>query len=425
MDLKKHFPNEVRLSRATAWLFRASTSRAALRVYSVVLLLLLSSLLMPRFRSAHRARKFQAVLAGLAHVKVDQTTEAELVKLVPYIDRTYSETERHGSVVTWYGVQFSNEFDWPSSWVNEQIWRIAPFDERRAQITGEKLGTWFLSMNAGVKLRDGKVAKVGYSVSTFGGWPRAIGHTLDVESTHGHWRQLHFGYNVSSFADQNLRFQVQSEDANNQGLFKGNVMRVDWTPGAPPEMASHLYRVNLSCVWSLQGCVNARDIAPLLWQDEEKIKAETRARLSSREPCPDFILSDRVRYLPDLDVLLLEVVDSRTAEGGSAGPGSKNSNTEYKLIEVIRGRKRDADQIGGRYWNDALTQSQESMGKGQLPTGSPNPLHLLPGERVLFFTNHLFESCQVVPATPSALATVRTTPGAPRLPEDQILEGLQ
>ena len=44
---------------------------------------------------------------------------------------------------------------------------------------------------------------------------------------------------------------------------------------------------------------------------------------------------------------------------------------------------------------------------------------------MLFFTNLTFESCQVVPATPSALNVVRTTLPAPKFHEDRIPEGLQ
>jgi hypothetical protein len=61
---------------------------------------------------------------------------------------------------------------------------------------------------------------------------------------------------------------------------------------------------------------------------------------------------------------------------------------------------------------------------GTLALGNPvSPFHHT-GDRVLFFTNLIFESCQVVPATPSALSVVRTTVPVPKRDEDEIPEGL-
>jgi hypothetical protein len=200
-------------------------------------------------------------------------------------------------------------------------------------------------------------------------------------------------------------------------------MRVKWAFDAPPELVAHIYRINLSCVWNLRGCLSARDMAPLLRQDEERIMAATHARLISREPCPDRILAGRVRYLPDVDILLLQVVDSQQENVNTEGELSHDFYTDYKLIEVIRGPKNYPNRLRLRYRPTALSPS-EGAEMGTIALGNPvSPLHHS-GDRVLFFTNLIFESCQVVPATPSALAAVRTTTGAPKLDEDQIPEGI-
>src|SRR5579872_1878944 len=104
MNVARYFPT-------VAWLFRVMTGRVARRVYLAVFLLLLCVPTVLRFRNAYRAWKFQEVLAGLARVKVDQTTEAELATIVPHLTRRPSYKRSNGDIETWYAVEFSNEFD--------------------------------------------------------------------------------------------------------------------------------------------------------------------------------------------------------------------------------------------------------------------------------------------------------------------------
>ena len=55
-----------------------------------LLLIILSGVI--RVRSYRITRKFQAVLAGLAQVTVDSTTEEQLVRTVPYLVRDAKES---------------------------------------------------------------------------------------------------------------------------------------------------------------------------------------------------------------------------------------------------------------------------------------------------------------------------------------------
>jgi len=416
MSFQKYFPS-------VAWLFRTFTGRMARRVYFGILLLLLCTPLVPRLRNMYRARKFQAVLAGLGRVKVDQTTEAELVKLVPYLKRGYSGKGPDGSVETWYGVEFTNEFDWSLRW--PFLFRLdSAEDYNRMRKAARLLGISFLSFGAGVKVRDGKVSRVSYAINNNGGWPRTICNIISAESVHGPWLPYRTGFGVSSVDDESPQFRVSSGRSWDAEGPDENSMQVKWTFDAPPELISHLYRIDLSCAWSLHGCLSAREMAPLLWQDETKIMAATYARLISREPCPDRILAGRVRYLPDVDILLLEVADSQQEDVNTEGEASQEFNTDYKLIEVIRGRTDYPTKLRLRHRQTALSPSE---GTGMGPFGLANPLSPIHkvGGRVLFFTNLTFESCQLVPATPSALSVVRTTAPAPKFDEDQIPVGLQ
>jgi hypothetical protein len=101
---------------------------------------------------------------------------------------------------------------------------------------------------------------------------------------------------------------------------------------------SHVFHVHLRCFWSLFGCRHARQIAPLLWQDKNSIEAATLARLNSNDPCPDRILAGRVKYLLDMGVVLLESNGFKTESVNEEGLRVDENWTNYKLIEVLRGR---------------------------------------------------------------------------------------
>jgi hypothetical protein len=317
-------------------------------------------------------------------------------------------------------VEFTNEFDWSTRWTYS-FGSDHPEYYHQMRQAARLLGTSFLSFGARVIVRDGKVSMVGYAVNNWGGWPRVLGDLVAAQSFHIPDRR---GYPVSSIDDESPQFRVRS-GMSFAAISPDEIsMQVKWTPEAPPELVSHLYRIDLSCAWSLHGCLSARDVAPSLWQDEEKIKAATRARLISRERCPDRILAGRVRYLPAVDILLLEVVDSQLENVNEAGQQSQEFNTDYKLIEVVRGRTNYPNKLSLRYRQDTLSPLEGIGAVSFVLTNPFSPYNKL-GDRVLFFTNLIFESCQIVPATPTALSVVRTTVAAPKLDEDQIPEAVR
>ena len=296
---------------------RSITGRFARRLYAVLLLSLILLSAGARIRSALMARRIHAVLAGLEQVRIDQTNEAELLKTVPYLIRNESEWHIGTSVARSYRVVISNEDDlkWlgrtpgfrlfaSSAW---GVWSLTAFD---------KLGYWFgyryLSFAAGVVVLDGKVSSVWYGIAPQSVFPRAVGNILSVKSVHGFWEPYNMPIRVSSLDDESPQYRVRGDERS---------LSVIYTYDAPRGLTSNAFQVDLSCFWGLRGCLSAREMAPLLWQDKDAIEAATVSRLKSRTPCPDRVLAGRVRYLPDLNVELLEVANWRrenvNEEGGS------------------------------------------------------------------------------------------------------------
>jgi hypothetical protein len=310
-----------------------------------------------------------------------------------------------------YSISMSNKPSWMRletvAWRISNV-RITKDDHQRSWVF--TLADWFgyryIGFAAGVVLLDGRVSSVRYEISDRLVFPEPAGNIVSVQSIHSRWAPYESGFEVSDAYDENPQFYVHGGDQALAVLFASE---------APPALMSHAFQVHLTCFWSLFGCRHAGQIAPLLWQDKNWTEVATQTRLNGNDRCPDRILAGRVKYLPDMDVVLLE------STGFKAGSGNKQDRVDknlanYKLIEVLRGRSskdlefRKSHSISGDYLR-SLPDTGLELAK--------------PGERMLVFSNLYFDSCRVVQAKPSTLLAVRNAARAPRRAEDELVQGRQ
>jgi hypothetical protein len=362
---------------------RALTCRWARRIYVSILLLLLCVTTAARLRSYFMARKIQAVLKGLGEIRLDQTTEEQMTKTVPYLIQ--KDWKVGGMPHRGFYVKISNEGEW--------------------------LGYRFMSFNASLLVQDGKVSQVEYGLANQ--WVRPqyagyAGYIVSARSVHGFWLSRQMGPRVTSVDDDSPQYRPRS---------LGKDLNVIYTSDASPELTKRVFHLNLSCFWSLRGCNDAREIAPGLWHDAQAIQEATYQQLIS-DRCPDSIVEGRMRYLPDISVLLLEVTGSRRVEVNEEGGRAEDWFTDYKLKEVIRG------QSFGSWKNVRLRRTIPSPMDPTREIANQIWPPTKIGTQVLFFGNLYFDSCRFIPATPSALDLVRKTPAPLKRPEDQILTGL-
>jgi hypothetical protein len=383
---------------------RAFTGRWARRIFIVILFLLLLVTAAGRLRSYIMARRIEAVLRGFAEIKLDQTTEEHLTKTVPYLAQK-DWTDRSGVLHHWFVLHISNESD---LWVS---WLI----DLRVEWLGyvaDWLGYRFISFDANVLVQGGKVTHVEYGLANQWVRPQRAGYTgymVSASSVHGFWidRRVHFL--VSSQDDESPQYRPRG---NAGALF------ATYTADAPSSLTRHLFELNLQCFWGVRGCVDAREIAPALWQDIHSIQHDTYQQLISGR-CPDSIVEGRMRYLPDITVSLLEVTGSRRIEVSEEGDRAEDWFTDYKLKEAIRGEGTGPwKNIRFRQTISALDDPTQIMANQTWPETKIGTL-------VLFFETPEFHSCRFIPATPSALEIVRKTPIPPKRPEDEIPWGLQ
>jgi len=261
-------------------------------------------------------------------------------------------------------------------------------------------------------ISDRKVSQVDYGLANEWVWPQYagyMGYIVSARSVHGFWLPHQHGFEVTSVEDYSPQYRPSGDDKE---------LTVIYTNDAPQSLTAHAFHLNLSCFWSFRGCEDARKIAPEVWHDTQAIKSATYQQLIS-EKCPDAIIEGRMRYLPDVTVLLLEVTGSRRVEVNEEGGRAWDWFTDYKLKEVIRGQDFEASWKNVRFREtipSPIDPTREIANQIWPPTKI--------GNQVLFFGGLGFDSCRFIPATPSALNIVRNTPAPSKRAEDQIPRGL-
>jgi hypothetical protein len=389
------------------WVARRLTERRARRIYVTVFALLLLITIAARLRSYFMARRIEAVVHGLGQICLDQTTEEQMVKMVPYVVK--KDWDAGGVSHRGYYVHISNESD-----RLPQVIGVALTPIRAGELI-EQIANWwgyrFIDFDAGVLVQDGRVSQVEYGLANQ--WERPqyagyVGYLVSARSVHGFWLPRQRGFEVSSVDDHSPQYHPRRW---------GNTLSAIYTSDAPSETTTRVFDLDLSCFWRFLGCKDASDIAPQISRDVQRIQESTYQQLIS-EKCPDSIIQGRMRYLPDVSVLLLEVTGSRRVEVNEEGGRAEDWFTDYALKEVIRGRNF------GSWKNVRFQRTIPSPADPTRQIANQIWPETKIGSQVLFFGGLGFDSCRFIPATQSALTIVRNTPVPTKRPEDQIPRGL-
>jgi hypothetical protein len=408
-----------------AAIWRFATGRRARRLYLAVILLVVALSGVIRVRSFLLTRKIQAVISGLQQLRVDVSPE-EAVLALPYLPL---QNRQQGSVVT-YAAQLSNRDDW--YWINEYgslLWPFEwPFDFEKPRVTKWQslsmplwaayvLGWRNISFEAHVTVVDRVVSSVQYAIEPDVLVKFPADYMVAVRSVHALWGSA-VPVPIGDVDDEApaYRFGGRAGILTSQ-LGAGGAIGLAYTPDAPRDVVVHAFDARLRCFWDLFGCASARDVQPRLWQDREDVIRAAGSRVGSPNPCPDTMLAARARSLPDLVVELREVTDPRLAGATSPLAPAASSRPGYRLLETIR------SSAGASHWF-ARHMSHNTYASGYLWYKDAAAPSLKAGDRVLVFLGVDFQSCRVVPATPSAEAAIRTAPPAPRRPTDDYFNYL-
>jgi hypothetical protein len=393
-----------------------------------VMLVLLSGGI--RLRSYLLARKIHAVVSALGQIRVDATTEEELLKTIPSLVRVPRDTTWENHVYRGYEVRLSNLDDiWKVLGLQDYLRWVRPSHASPEPASGPAdkwgslnlplraayvLGLRHLSFRATVTVLDGTVSSIFYALEpdVFRGWPAAT--FVEARSAHAFWQERRNPIPVYSTDDESPDFRF-GYIAGERALAKLHIS-VAYTPQAPRQRVSHAFNLDLSCYWGLSGCESVRQVVPLLWNDRQEVLAATAARLTSPDPCPARILAGRVRTLLHLNVALLEVVGARHVDFNHEGDRSSDYEVDYRLNESLLG---DANgSWTGIRRRPTIPWPPAPQGRTANPARFP-----MVGEKYLYFDGGKFDSCRVVPAAASAEAAIRASQPPPKRIEDAMTLG--
>src|SRR5262249_32386438 len=203
---------------------RTVAGRRARRLYLTLFLLLVILSGVIRIRSYLITRKFQSVLAGLAQLKVDSTSEEQLVRTVPYLVRDAKEYPEGAHLEHIYRARFSsndNDLRLFRRWFQWVAWlfpsRGSGFSERGVENkwdcldgslkTAYLLGWRHMAFYAGIGVRDGVVSSISYYIEPdiFAGAPTS--YLVVARSAHGFWAERNRPLPVRSVDDESPEYR--------------------------------------------------------------------------------------------------------------------------------------------------------------------------------------------------------------------------
>jgi hypothetical protein len=417
MSTRNYFPASTRIAHAL-------TGRIARRIYLTAFILLVVTTTVIRAHSLVLTIRIHRVIQGLEKVQIDETTEAELVSLVPQLVRSDKERQVRRSVevddvdtgtARFYYVSIGNDSSWmqfenfASRYSNVEYSKHGP-PKSWIFTLADCFGYRYIGFGAMAVLLDGKVSSVQYGIAAELGFPRQA--VVSVRSAHSLWAPRQTGFEVRSTQDENLQFEVEGNDEQLWVLF---------TPEASAESKSQAFQVNLSCFWTISSCRHAQQISPVLWQDKKASEEATLARLKSANPCPETLAINRVKYFPDVNVEVLESTGFKIESVNEEGVRVDEIRTNYKSIQILRGRPRPSMAL------ESVRSRATVPYPGDYSRTLPNmgPRWTEPGQRVLAFSNMTFDSCRFMPALASTISAIQNVSPAARRVEDEFAVGLQ
>jgi hypothetical protein len=232
MNFRQLFP-------ATSWVGRVVTHRIARRIYLFIVLLVLVAAAGARVSSLVQIRRIHRVLAGLQQVQIDHTTEAELLRTVPYLQWNQYEWREGSAVHRAYYVVVSNERQWLG------VTGSSNFDTSWRRATADWIGFRYLDFRANVVLLDGKVSKIAYGIQFHPGFPRVFVDSVYVTSFHGIWAPYEHSLPISSADDESPQYHIGGNEER---------LAVSYAFDAPPNLVSHAFSLRLACMLSLRSC---------------------------------------------------------------------------------------------------------------------------------------------------------------------------
>jgi hypothetical protein len=252
-----------------------------------------------------------------------------------------------------------------------------------------------------VEVRNGQVVKKGFGISAETRTGSPGGQWLDVTATtEEHFPHSDYYYGRRLGLEEHPNHQVIKPHLTTGG--GGQAMNSAITPEATAAEDVRAYDFRLSCLSSLRGCSELKEIAPSSWEDylaNQELQSRTGDESRYRH-CSDRTLA---RLSRDIDNVLLVQVE-KVYPPPSKWDGLQK--VKFQLIEILKGK---TDEHLGQF--PLIVAKGSPTADREIPRLAPDIFS--PGKRVLLFLkeNELdfipFEACEVIPDDPLVLSVIR------------------
>ena len=367
-----------------------SILRQLRRLFAALLITILSATFLLRLDAAVFEYRVLAVLRQMEKFKLGQTSRAELANSVTGMRSAPCAPVPNSTECL--GKQVSN-LSGHLLFVRLQKLYGVYWDNKTIYEAGHLLGIRICDFYVTFEIRDQKVQGFDYGLSLDNGSNQYPGTIVVKVSSADSYLQAPLGNTEDESSEYRVRRYPMWPELNLSILF---------TPLAPATLTRHAFEPSLNCLWRFDGCRTSKQIFPAAWQDEKNIQRAAGARLHSSNPCPDRILSHRVR---DASNILLVEVEHVSPEMGSETYGTTFHLVDYKLLRVLKGESNRPLKAFG---HSSLVYDPGDP-RQKMPNPAVQLLH--PGARVLMFSNDFYqvdEACEIVAATDSALQAIQS-----------------
>jgi hypothetical protein len=259
-------------------------------------------------------------------------------------------------------------------------------------------------VDGSVQVRNGRIMEVAFDVDTEaklgaagGQWIAASAKVSDHFSRSDYYSGRDRGLN------EHPNRQVRHPHFTTSG--GGQIILSEVTADANATETERAFDIRLSCISSLQGCSDLRDLAPSAWEDLMAATAEQEKRV---EPPREYgVCSARslARIARDMDnVLLVHVRKVFPPDSGN----SRFQDVELRLVEILKGRTNN-------HLARLPLEIPEVDANGNARNSSLQGRMFSPGSQVVLFLKDseidfaAHPPCEVVPASDENLAVIRQT----------------
>jgi hypothetical protein len=205
-------------------------------------------------------------------------------------------------------------------------------------------------------------------------------------------------YSESPIADeQNPYFSARR-------YFKWRVwdLEVSYSRMAAPEVKDRAVDLNPGCILSLRGCSNAAQLLPRAEEERLRLRRAAIQRITSREPCPPFIVPAKVRDANEIVVLRIRSATPKQSEWTPAVAGVA---VQYEILRTLELREAGFERVPrDANWLPSLLMYGDAEG-----AGNPSVRLIEPGAALVAFEGRgaAGTPCSLLPANTDILQRVR------------------